>query len=350
MTIFEHKKTVLKSDQLSEFCRHIGAMCSAGVPLANAMGILQMGMEQKKMRNLYEELQKKMEQGNSFSSALAETGAFPELLLNMFRAAEAGGNLEETAKRMAVYYRKEHRMRNQIRSATLYPKILCVVSLFVILTIFLVVMPTVEPLFHGMELPVLTRILMAFSQLLTDWWYLGLALLLLVSVAVRILFRQKRVRMFCDRVKVQIPLIGKQYRIIYTARFARSESSLYSSGLPMVEGLEIAARTIGNLYLAKQFSEVIRMVQGGAAFSRAIESVSGFDKKLAPVIYVGEETGKLDEMLESIAEGYEYDAETALERLTAMVEPMLIVVMGVIIGTILLGIMMPMWSMYEYMV
>ena len=349
MAVFEYKKAVLTSDQLSEFCRHIGAMCSAGVPLASAMEILQMGIEQKRIRNLYGKLQNKMEQGNSFSSALEETGAFPELLLNMFRAAETSGTLEETAKRMSIYYRKEHRMKNQIRSATLYPKILCIVSLFVILTIFLVVMPTVEPLFQGTELPLLTRILIAFSQLLTEWWYLVLIVLVLISIGLRIAFRQKRVRMYWDRVKVQIPVIGKQFRIIYTARFARSESNLYGSGLPMVEGLEIAAKTIGNLYLEEQFSEVIRMVQGGTAFSHAIEAVKGFDKKLAPVIYVGEETGKLDEMLESIAEGYEYEAETAFMRLTAMAEPALIIVMGLVIGTILLGIMMPMWSMYEYM-
>ena len=117
----------------------------------------------------------------------------------------------------------------------------------------------------------------------------------------------------------------------------------------MVEGLEIAARTIGNRYLEERMQVAISKVQGGESLSRAIMSVDGFDIKLAPIIFVGEETGKLDEMLESIAESYEYDAELALNRLISMIEPTMIIAMGLVIGTILMGIMVPMWSMYEYM-
>lgn len=341
-------RSALKPDQLSEFCRHVGAMCSAGVPLAAAMEILQMGTENKKMSGLYGELQRMMEQGSSFSDALAKTKVFPEFLLNMFRAAESSGHMEETAKQMAVYYRKEHKIKSQIQSGTLYPKILSIVSIFVILTVFIVVLPTVEPLFRKMELPLLTKGLLFFSRMIIEWWYLWIGILAILYMVIRVLLKKKKVKNFCDRMKLYIPVVGKQCRILYTARFARSESSLYSSGFPMVEGLLIAARTIGNQYLEDQFQNVVRMIEGGTSFSQAIESVDGFDKKLAPVIFVGEESGKLDEMLESIADGYEYDAEAAINRIVAMVEPLMIVIMGIIIGIILLGIMIPMWSMYEY--
>lgn len=350
MKRWDGNRNVLKADRLSDFCRHVSAMCGAGIPIAKAMEIMQISAENKKLNRLYRELQSQMEQGYSFSYAMEKTGAFPELLLHMFRAAEIAGNLEETAKRMEGYYRKEHRMRNQIRTATLYPKILGIVSVFVVLTVFFVVVPTVEPLFEGVKLPLLTRILILCSKGLAEAWYLVLIALLILSMVFSAAMKNERVRIFWDRLKVKVPFIRKQFRIIYTARFARSESGLYGSGIPMVESLEIAARTIGNRYIEAQFSDVIGKIQGGYAFSRAIEEVDGFHPGLAPVIFVGEETGMLDEMLTDLAEGYEHDAEIAVNRLVAMVEPAMILGMGLVIGLILLGIMMPMWSMYEYMV
>ena len=350
MALFEDSmKRTLKSAQISDFCRHVGAMCSAGVPLTNAMEILQKGTEHRTVKQIYGELQYLMEQGFSFSNALEETGVFPELMLNMFRAAEVSGQLEETAKRMAIYYRKEHKIKSQIQTATLYPKILCLVSVFVVMTMMVVVVPIVEPLFRGVELPFLTRMLLMVHDLMKEHWYVAVGALAGLYVLVRVLIKNKSVRLTRDRIKLMLPLIGKQYRTICTARFARSESSLYSSGLPMVESLAIAARTMDNLYLETQFVNAIKMVQGGSSLCEAIESVKGLDPRLAPVIFVGEESGKLGEMLEELAESYEYDAEMAINRLVAMVEPAMILVMGALVGLILLGIMVPMWSIYEYM-
>lgn len=341
-------KRELTANQLSEFCMHVGALLGAGVPLVKTMEILQNGAENKKVRGIYSHLQMSMQKGNSFSSALEESHFFPELFVNMFRAAEADGRMEETAKRMAVYYRKEHRIKSRIRSAMLYPKVLGFVSIFVVLTIFLVVMPTVESLFRGMELPLLTKILLVLSRFIRDSWHYCIFIVVILEILKRILIQKDPIRRWFDRVKVHVPIIGKQFRILYTARFAYSESNVYSSGLPLVEGLEIAARTIGNRFIEKQMKDVIGRIQGGESLSNAIQTVDGFDGKLVPIMHVGEETGKLDEMLESIAESYEYEAETALNRLVSMIEPAMIIVMGLIVGTILLGIMVPMWSMYEY--
>ena len=341
-------KRELTSNQLAEFCMHIGALLGAGVPLVKTMEILQNGAENKRIQNLYNHLQMSMQKGNSFSTALEETGLFPELFVNMFRAAEADGRMEETAKRMAVYYKKEYRTKNKIRSAMIYPKVLGMVSVFVVLTVFLVVMPTVEPLFRGMELPILTRILLVFSHFIRDFWPLCFVGIIMLEIGKRVLIKKNHVRRWFDRLKLLFPIIGKQFRILYTARFAYTESNLYSSGLPLVEGLDIAARTIGNRFVEDQMKNVIDQIQGGESLSRAICLIDGFDAKLAPIIHVGEETGKLDEMLESIAESYEHEAETALNRLVSMIEPIMIIVMGLAVGIILLGIMVPMWSMYEY--
>lgn len=341
-------KRELKAAQLSEFCMQIGVMLGAGIPLVKAMEILQSGTENKQICKIYHYLELSMQKGNPFSVALKETEVFPEFFMSMFQAAEADGQMEETAKRLAIYYRKEHKIKNQIHSATLYPKVLGIVSIFVVLTVFLVVMPTVEPLFCGINLPLLTRILLSLSRFIRDSWHICLALILVLEVFKRSMIQKHSVQKWFDQVKVHIPFIGKYFRILYTARFAYSICGLYSSGFPMVEGLEITGRTIGNRYLEAQMEQVIYLVKNGESLSRAIISMDGLDTKLAPIIFVGEETGKLDEMLEGIAESYEHEAESTLNRLVSMIEPMMIIVMGLVIGVILMGIMVPMWSMYEY--
>lgn len=343
------KKRKLSPAELSEFCGHVGAMLDVGIPLAEAMEILQSGTENRRMKALYQDMEQTMHKGLAFSKAAKETEMFPELLLHMFYAAEAGGRLEETAGRMAVYYRKEHRINNQIRQAMLYPKILCIMSIVCMLMIFLVVVPTVEPLFQEMEIPLLTKILFGITDVIEEYEWMCLACCVLGYGLFRVLFRQAPVVMFLDRLKVSIPGIRTQFRVVYTSRFARSESGLYASGLPIVEGLEIASKTIGNRYIEAQFPQLMELVRGGESLSSAVRSVKGFDKKLAAVMFVGEETGKMDEMLDRIAENYEHDAEAAMTRLIAMIEPGMIIVMGVMIAVLVLGIMMPMWSMYEYM-
>lgn len=339
---------MLKPIELSEFCRQTAVMTGSGITLSRALGILRTGTEEKRSRFIYGYLQKRMKQGCPMSSAMEEMGIFPEMMINMVRAGESSGKMEQTMTELANHYQKEHQMRTRIQTAVQYPKILCLAAVASVLTIFLVVIPTVEPLFEGMELPLLTKILMGFSDFIKEKWYIAIVLLCLPATIWQTMLSNEKFRCLWDEVKLSLPVVGKQLKIIYTARFSRSQSSLYASGLPMLLCLEIAGRTLGNHYLEKQFSEVIKQVQNGEMLSRAIQNVDGLDKKLASVIFVGEETGKLDKMLESVANGYEYESDMALTRLIGLIEPVMILVMGVIIGIILLGVMVPMWNMYGY--
>lgn len=341
----EHQKH-LKPMQLSEFSRQIATMTGAGITLSRAMTIMQTGLENKRLLAVYSDIQKQIQQGRPLSEAMENTGVFPEMMLNMFRAGEASGQMEKTAAKLADHYQKEHRMNNRIRSATLYPKILAGVAVLAILIIFLVVMPTIEPLFEGMDLPAITKFLMAFSKFIKTRWYVAILACIFPFALWQVLMASDAFRYRWDRRKLKLPIIGKQLRIIYTARFSRNQSSLYTSGLSMIKSLEIASKTLGNNYIAEQFKEVIRKVRGGEMLSRAIQNVDGMDKKLAPTIYAGEETGRLDTMLESIADNYEYESDIALTRLTGMIEPAMILVMGLIIGLILMGVMLPLWNMY----
>lgn len=342
----EHTAGILKPVQLSEVNRDLAAMTGAGITIQKAVEILQKGSEEPRILKTYVGLERRLNQGCLLSEAMEEMGMFPEMMVNMYRAAEATGKTEATASRLAVHYQKEHRMENQIRTAFLYPKILLLTAVFVVLCVFWVVIPTVEPLFEGMKLPVITKILMEFSRIIKENWYMVLPALLVPVILVRILMLNENVLLRWDKFKLHLPVVGKQLRIIYTARFARSQSSLYHSGLPMVRSLEIAGKTLGNKYLEAQFGEIIRDIRGGESLSHAVSKIDGLDGKLSPVIYVGEETGKLDVMLESIADNYEHESETALNRLVAMIEPVIILMMSVAVGGILLGIMLPMWNMY----
>lgn len=338
----------LNTMELSEFCRQLAAMTGSGITLSRALGILKLGEDNRKICEIYENLEKQMHQGSPISDAMENSGVFPEMMINMFRAGEASGKMKETSAKLAEYYQKEHRMNSRIRAALLYPEIVSVTALMAVLIIFLVVMPTIEPLIAGMEVPAITRFLMAFSNFIAVKWYLAILIAAAPSVCWKILGRDRRFRCWWDKEKLRIPIIGRQLRIIYTARFARSQRSLYSSGLPMIDSLRIAGKTLGNSYLEGQFSKVVHKVQNGEMLSGAIKSVDGFDKKLAPIIFVGEETGKLDTMLEGIADSYEYESEAALSKLISLIEPAMILILGAVICVIMIGIMLPLWNMYGY--
>ncbi len=339
----------LTEDILSDMCRQIGAMVGAGITVAKAMEILKDTTENKWIAKIYGDLEKRMKQGYSIGDSMEAMCVFPEMAVNMFRVAEASGQLEKTANHLAEHYRKEHRTMTQLKVATLYPKILCMMAIGIVLFVFLVIMPMVEPMFHGIELPLVTRILMSISSFTKQYWYIVLIGLSLFVILEPIVLSFHSVKFVCDKVFLSIPVLRNQMRIIYTARFARSLSSLYASGVSMIEGLEIASRTLGNRYLEMQFLDVVQEVENGATLSHAIKSVKGLDKKLPAILFVGEETGKLDIMLLSLAEGYEHEAETAMNKIVSFIEPLMIVLIGIVVAVILLGIMIPMWSMYEYM-
>jgi len=342
------RKRKLASMEISELCLQLETMAVAGIPLVRALNILKDGSDNRKLCAMYGELERELNRGVSLSGAMDNSGMFPELAVNMVRAGEAGGNLKGVLAELAKHYQKEHRMGRRLKGALLYPKIVGLTAILTILVMFLFVMPSIEPLFAGMELPAVTRFLMAFSRFLTEKWYLAAAVLAVMAACMEILKRSERFCCFRDHVLICTPFIGRQLRIIYTARFARCISSLYSGGLPMVESLRIAGRVLGNRYLETRFPLVIQKVQNGEMLSEAIKAADGFEKKLSAVIFVGEETGKLDVMLEKAADGYEYETDVAMTKIVSMAEPVIILILGAVVGISMLGIMLPLWHMYEY--
>lgn len=339
----------LKTLALSEFCRELGTLLGAGVPLVRALSIISQEESIKpRERAVYENLLRMIRQGIALSDAMESlNGAFPPLLVNMFCSAEAGGNLDKTAGRMCIHYSKEYRMQSKIKSAVLYPKLLCGLMFLALLIMLTFVLPQFTDLFSLMdELPLPTRILMGGSDMITEHWLLMATVLAVLYILGGIIYRVSPVAMALDRIRLRIPLIGKLLKVVYTARFARTLSSLYTSGIPIVTSLQIARKTIGNSYIDKQFDQVIPMVRGGGSLSEALALVDGFINKLISTIRVAEETGSLDSMLDSIADTLEYEADMAITKMTSYLEPALIIVMALGVGFIMIAVMMPIYGSY----
>ena len=239
-------------------------------------------------------------------------------------------------------------MNQQVKSALMYPMILAILAVTVVIVIVTFVLPQFSDLFSTMDsLPGVTLALMAFSNFMVTKWYLMILGVAAAVMVIRTLLRIPAVRLEMDRRKLKMPVFGPLNQVICTARFARTISSLYSSGLPIVTALQTARDTIGNAYIVSQFDDVLVQVRSGVSLSAALETVDGFQRKLCSSIAVGEETGRLDSMLDSIADSMEYDAQQASKRMMTILEPMLIVLMAFVVGFIIIAVMSPIIGSYS---
>lgn len=335
---------------LSEFARQIGSLLGSGVTLVRAFGILlQEEHIRPKQRALYEEVRKKIRQGSPLSDALSGCGdAFPPLMIHMFRAAESSGSLDRTALELADLYEKAYKQKAKIRSAMTYPKILLVMILLVIFVITRFVLPQFAALLGSMDtLPPATALLLDIGDFMERYWYVAVSGLLILVAGVRLLLRVRRVRLLWHKVKVRLPVVGTLLSIIYTARFARTLSSLYAAGIPLVTALEIGKHTVGNDYIESQFGEVIHFIRSGHALSDGIGMVDGFVQKLSGAVRVGEETGKLDDMLKNTADILNHDADIAITKLVSYAEPVMILTMGVIVAFVMAAVFAALFGSYD---
>lgn len=343
----DRRPRTLRPQELSDLCRQLSTLLASGVSLVRALTIISQdeGINAG-LRRVYESVLSEVRKGSSLSDALEAQQVFPALMLGMIRAGEGSGRLDRVAERLAVHYEKAHQMNQQVKSALMYPMILAVLSVAVVIVTF--VLPQFSDLFSTMDsLPAVTLALMAFSDFMVTKWYLLLLGLAALAAALRTLLRVPSVRLALDRGKLTMPVFGPLHRIICTARFARTISSLYASGLPIITALQTARDTIGNAYIVSQFDAVLAQVRSGVSLSAALESVDGFQRKLCSSIAVGEETGQLDSMLDSIADSMEYDAQQASRRMMTILEPMLIVLMAFVVGFIIIAVMSPIIGSYS---
>ena len=339
----------LKTAQVADFCRSLGTLLAAGVPLVRAFAILgeEEGLDPK-AKAVYEAVRTELRKGVPLSDAMeAQAPAFPALLVAMLRSAESTGSIDKACLRMANHYEKEHKLDQEVGNSLMYPAILGVLIVVVLLILMGYVVPQFEEMFAQMEtLPLPTVILLGISDFLKSHWLLVALGAAVLTVGVRSLFLVPEVRLQWDRFILHAPVVGKLNRKICTARFDRTLSNLYSSGVPIVMALQSGQQTVGNRWIASQFDGVLTSVRAGHPLSESLKEVDGFERKLSSTVMVGEETGKLDSMLATTSETMDYEAEMATKKLMTLIEPVMIVVMAVIVAFVIIAVILPIYLSY----
>jgi len=333
--------------QLVIFSRQMSTMLASGIPIIQALDMLQSKVDNKKARDVFRSIYEDVQKGNSLSdSMLAQRGAFPELLTNMVRAGEVGGTLDQSLSRMSSHFEKEAKLASKIRSASIYPMILAVVSVAVVLMLVTFVLPTITAMFDESQMPWTTKIILAFSNFLLNNWLMLIFGIVFLVVAVHFSLKIPSIRIGVDKLKLRLPIFGKLNRTVYSARCARAFASLYSSGVQTLDMIETAGKVLNNTYLEQKFLFVLEVVSRGDLISMAIEQTNEFDNMLSSMIFIGEESGSLGEILESTADYFDGEADAALQRMVAMIEPIMIIVLGLVIGFIVVSIIQPIFAMY----
>lgn len=344
----ETKNYKMKLKELANFCREIGTMMNSGLPLIRTVSILASREDNKKLKAIYNDIYVKLQQGQTLSDALKEQGkAFPDILIQMVRSGEASGNMQDTMMVLNNQFTNDNKIKNKVKSAMTYPVILGIVTIVVLLIVYTAVLLSFFSMFEGMELPLITEINIIISKFIMSYWYallIGILVLILIIVS---LLQLPKVKYQFDRFKLKMPIIGKLMKIIYTSRFARTLCSLYSSGISIVNAMVIVKSTIGNKYIETQFDNSIKAVRNGEALSVAIGMIDGFDIKLTSSVYIGEESGNLEDLLSSLADDFDYEAMLASEKMVAILEPAMIIVLAVVICVIIISVLVPIYSMYQ---
>ena len=286
----------LKTAVLADFCRNLGTLLTAGVPLVRAFRI--MADERTidaRQKALYEAILSELRKGVPLSDAMESCApAFPTLLLAMIRSAEGTGSIDHACARMATYYEREHKMNQQVGNSMMYPIILSVLIVGVIAILMTFVLPQFKPMFDQMEtLPFLTQLLFDVSDFVGANWPVLLAAAALIVFGGKLLLAQPKVRRQWDRFILHAPVVGVLNRKICTARFASTLSNLYGSGVPIITTLAAARDAIGNRWIESQFGDALDSIRAGHSLSEAIAGIDGFEVKLSSSVAVGEETGKI---------------------------------------------------------
>ncbi len=347
----DNSKSLYKfnTKELAFCCRQLSAMLTSGLTLVKAIDILTKEQEKEKARAIWQDIYENVQKGESFSASLeAHAGSFPDFLISMVGAGESSGSLDVVMQRMATHYNDENKLHNIIKSAMTYPMILAVLCVVITIFMFTFIMPTFIDMYEDKsKMPTLTKGLAAISDFLKTKWYILVIIVVALFFGITYALKVPKLRLKIDRLIIKGPGFGPLVTKIYTGRFARTLSSLYSSGIPMVECLERASSVLGNLYVDEKFEEVVDEVKQGETLSAAITRTEIFEPMFCSVIYVGEESGALDSILEKTSEYYEEESQSAVQRLVGMIEPVMLIFMAVIIGLVVAGVYPALYGSFE---
>ncbi|MFQ5527803.1 MAG: type II secretion system F family protein [Thermoanaerobaculia bacterium] len=337
----------INQQKVALFTRQFSVMLDAGLPLVQCLEILGEQQEHPGFAEMLTKIRSDVEGGASLAEAMRrQPKAFDDLYVNMVAAGEAGGILDVILQRLSIYLEKAVKLRNQVKSAMMYPVTVIVIAIGVVWIILWKVIPVFAQLFAGLggELPALTQWVVSLSNFVASYSLLIMAALVAVYFALRAYHRTDKGRRVIDGNLLRLPILGEILRKISVARFCRTLSTLTSSGVPILDGLEITAKTAGNAIIEDAIMLTRRSVEEGKTLSGPLGETKVFPPMVVQMINVGEQTGALDQMLSKIADFYEDEVDTAVAGMVKLLEPIMIVVLGAIIGTIVAAMYLPLYT------
>jgi type IV pilus assembly protein PilC len=333
---------------LAVFTRQFSVMIDAGLPLVQCIEILANQQEHKNFQKILLQVRQDVEAGSTLADAMRRhPKAFDSLYVNMVAAGEAGGILDTILQRLSIYIEKAVKLRSQVRSAMIYPIAVIVIAAIVVAVILLKVIPTFAALFMslGAELPLPTRIVIAASNFLARYWWAFAAVIVGAAYGIRRYYATHSGRRVIDGMLLKTPILGNILRKVAVARFCRTLATLTSSGVPILESLDITARTAGNAIVEDAIYETRRSVEGGKTIVEPLRATNVFPNMVTQMIGVGEQTGALDAMLNKIADFYEDEVDAAVAGLVKLLEPLMIFILGIVIGGIVIAMYLPMFTL-----
>jgi len=330
------------------FTRQFATMINAGLPLVQSLNILAQQTENKALKDVTRTVVYDVEAGNTLADALGKhPKAFSDLYVNMVAAGEAGGILDTILLRLATFLEKNDALIRKVKGALVYPGVILTVAAAAIAILLIFVIPTFQSMFAsvGMELPLPTRIVIGASDVLLSYWWAMIGVMIALAFAFRAYYRTDGGRRRIDQALLSSPVIGDMLRKSAVSRFTRTLGTLISSGVSILDGLEITAKTAGNRVIHDAVMESRQSIAGGETIAAPLEKSKVFPPMVISMIAVGEQTGGLDEMLAKIADFYDEEVDVAVSALLSLMEPVMIVVLGVIVGGMVVAMYLPIFDM-----
>ncbi|MBH0164029.1 type II secretion system F family protein [Fictibacillus sp. 7GRE50] len=340
----------VKSQQFVIFLRQFATLLRAGVTVVDATSILSAQTESKALQKVLRDIEEELRQGNLLSVAMGKHRAiFPSIVINMISAGEVSGSLDDTLDQLATYFEKQHYTKQKIVSAMMYPMIVGVVAVFVVIFLLAKVVPSFAAMLEdaGGELPLITKVVLSASDFVQVFWWLFIVLGVLFYIAIIFVRRNPSSKFYLDYTLLKIPVFGKILQKSVLARMTRTLSSLFSSSVPILQALSIVEKVVENEVVAKVIRDSRDALEKGQRLTEPMKKHWIFPPLVTQMISIGEETGSLDEMLAKVAEFYEKEVETATDRLKSLIEPIMIVVLASVVGTIVIAIIVPMFEVYK---
>lgn len=344
---FSKKKVKLKT--LAIFSRQFATMINSGLPLLRSLNILTEQTDNPEFGRVLREVRNDVETGIALSTAMAKHKVFPPLMVNMTKAGEIGGFLDSVMLQIAANYEAEVKLRGKVKSAMTYPTVVFVMAILMCSAMLIFVVPTFASIFSslGGTLPAPTRAVVFLSNILKSYFYIFAIVMIGLYYGYKKNKDKPGFRDVIDPLKLKTPVFGKLFQKIALARFARNLGTMMSSGVPILQSLDIVADTTGSVVLSRAIRDVQDSVRTGEALAKPLENHPVFPSMVVQMMSVGEDTGALDTMLGKIAEFYDQEVEATTEQLTALIEPIMIAFLGIVVGSMIVAMYLPIFNVFN---